>query len=108
MATNGFRHSNIGSLLGPYNYVGENIAMGSAGTTAGALHVAWMNSSGHRANILAKGFTRVGIGVYCAPGGSLWLTQDFGRPTSAGSPPPAGSTPPLNPIARPDGGSLHC
>jgi uncharacterized protein YkwD len=108
MASNGFRHSNIGNLLGSYNYVGENIASGSAGVLAGALHVAWMNSSGHRSNILAPGFTRVGIGVYCAPNGSIWLTQDFGRLASSGYPPLPPSTPPVNPIARPDSGSLAC
>ncbi|MDQ1383065.1 MAG: hypothetical protein QOG65_444, partial [Actinomycetota bacterium] len=32
MASHGFRHSSIGNLLGTYNYVGENIAAGSAGT----------------------------------------------------------------------------
>jgi len=106
-STNNFRHSDIGSLLGPYNYVGENIAAGSAGTTDGALHVAWMHSDGHRANILAPGFTRVGVGVYCAPGGGLWLTEDFGRAATQGSPPMAATLPPVDPIARPDGGQ-HC
>jgi uncharacterized protein YkwD len=108
MAGHGFRHSNIGSLLGPFNFVGENIAMGSRGVTAGSLHNAWMHSEGHRSNILNRGFTRVGIGVYCASNGSLWLTQDFGRNTSAGSPPASGGTPPVNPIVRGDGGSLSC
>ena len=27
---------------------------------------------------------RVGVGVYCAPDGSIWLTEDFGHPSSAG------------------------
>ncbi len=108
MALYGFRHSNIGSLLGPYNFIGENIAMGGPGTTAGALHNAWMNSPGHRSNILAPGFTRIGIGVYCSSDGSMWLTQEFGRPASAGSPPPPPPTPSLNPIARPDAGTSRC
>jgi Cysteine-rich secretory protein family len=108
MASYGFRHSNIGSLLGSYNFVGENIAMGSAGVTAGSLHNAWMHSDGHRANILAPGFMRVGVGVYCRSDGSLWATQDFARPATAGSPPPPPPTPPVNPIARPDAGTSHC
>jgi len=108
MAAHGFRHSAIGNLLGPYNYVGENIAAGSGGTTDGALHVAWMHSDGHRANILAPGFTRVGIGVFCSGDGSIWLTQDFGHPSSAGGPQTSGTTPPVNPIVRPDAGTLHC
>ena len=55
MGTSDMHHSNIGKLLGPYNYVGENIAMGSAGVPASALHVNWMHSQGHRDNILAPG-----------------------------------------------------
>ena len=108
MAAHGFRHSSISNLLGPYDYVGENIAAGSAGTLEGSLHNAWMHSDGHRANILAPGFTHVGIGAYCAPDGGLWLTEDFGRTSSEGAAPISGSTPPVDPIARPDSGSLHC
>jgi uncharacterized protein YkwD len=108
MSRHGFRHSHIGSLLGPYNLVGENIAMGSRGVTAGALHRAWMHSDGHRANILGRAFTRVGVGAYCAPDGSLWLTQNFGRNSSAGAAPANGGTPPVNPVARSDDGSLTC
>jgi uncharacterized protein YkwD len=108
MGHNGFRHSNIGNLLGRYNYVGENIAYGSRGVTAGSLHDAWMLSTGHRSNILAPGFTRVGIGVYCRSDGSLFTTQDFARPATSGQPPMASSAPPVNPIARPDAGTDHC
>jgi uncharacterized protein YkwD len=108
MAAGGFRHSSIGNLLGAYNFVGENIAAGSPGTLEGALHVAWMHSDGHRANILSPSYSRVGVGVYCSPDGSIWLTQDFGHPSSAGQAPPSSGTPPVNPIARPDSGSLHC
>jgi uncharacterized protein YkwD len=108
MASHGFRHSNIGALLGPYNYVGENIAAGSAGTTAGSLHNAWMHSDGHRENILAPGFTRVGIGAICDGHGGIWLTEDFARPASSGYPTLPSGPPPVNPIARPDSGSLTC
>ena len=62
-AQNSMHHSNIGDLLGPYNYVGENIAMGSRGVSAGALHNNWMHSQFHRDNILSPGFRNVGIGV---------------------------------------------
>ena len=108
MAAHGFRHSSIGNLLGPYNYVGENIAAGSRGTLEGSLHDAWMHSDGHRANILAPGFTRVGVGVFCSADGSIYLTQDFGHPSSAGAPQTSSTTPPVDPIARPDSGSMHC
>ena len=108
MATQGFRHSAIGDLLGPYNYVGENIAAGSGGTLVGALHNAWMQSAGHRANILSPGFSRVGVGVVCSANGSIWLTEDFGHASGEGPAHPSSGTPPVNPIVRPDSGSLHC
>jgi uncharacterized protein YkwD len=44
--------------------LGENIAWGT-GTlaTAGQIHSAWMNSPGHRANILRRQFREIGIGI---------------------------------------------
>jgi uncharacterized protein YkwD len=108
MAANGFRHSSIGGLLGSYNFVGENIAAGSAGTTDGDLHNGWMHSDGHRSNILAPGYTRVGIGAFCSPDGSIWLTQDFAHASSEGPAQTSSGTPPVDPIARPDAGTLHC
>jgi cysteine-rich secretory family protein len=108
MAANGFRHSDIGSLLGPFDFVGENIAMGSAGVSAGALHIAWMHSDGHRANLLAPGFDSVGVGVFCKADGSIWATEDFGRLTSSGPAPPPPPTPAVNPIVRTDPGTSTC
>jgi Cysteine-rich secretory protein family len=32
---------------------------------------------GHRLNILSSSFTHIGIAVYRAPSGTVWLTQDF-------------------------------
>ncbi len=53
----------------------ENIAQGYA--TAKAVMDGWMNSSGHRANILNCSLKAVGIGVETGQGGPWW-TQDFG------------------------------
>ncbi|WP_405497526.1 CAP domain-containing protein [Streptomyces sp. NBC_00096] len=55
---------------------GENIAMGQ--TDADAVVDAWMNSPGHRANILNCGFTEIGVGVNT--NGGPWWTQNFGTP----------------------------
>ena len=55
-----------------YRSAGENIAKGY--TTPQAVVNGWMNSSGHRANILNAGFTHIGVG-YVA-GGNYW-TQMF-------------------------------
>jgi uncharacterized protein YkwD len=55
----------------------ENIARGYQ--TAAEVMDGWMNSPGHRANILNCGLRTIGVGVYYSPGGP-WLTQDFGWP----------------------------
>ena len=55
-----------------YRAAGENIAMGYS--TPAAVVNAWMNSSGHRANILSAAYTQIGVG-YCASG-NYW-TQLF-------------------------------
>ena len=55
-----------------YRAAGENIAMGYA--TPAAVVNGWMNSSGHRANILSAKYTEIGVG-YVA-GGNYW-TQMF-------------------------------
>jgi uncharacterized protein YkwD len=54
---------------------GENIARGQA--DAAAVMEAWMNSPGHKANILNCDFTTLGVGVQFGAGGPWW-TQDFG------------------------------
>ncbi|MFE9095475.1 CAP domain-containing protein [Streptomyces sp. NPDC007264] len=54
---------------------GENIARGQA--TAQDVMDAWMNSPGHRANILNCDFRTLGVGVHFGTGGPWW-TQDFG------------------------------
>lgn len=57
-----------------YRSAGENIAKGYA--TPQAVVIGWMNSSGHRANILNVNFTHIGVGY--VSGGSYW-TQMFIR-----------------------------
>ncbi|MFE7622721.1 CAP domain-containing protein [Streptomyces sp. NPDC057509] len=54
---------------------GENIARGQA--DAQAVMDAWMNSDGHRANILNCDYKTLGVGVHLGAGGPWW-TQDFG------------------------------
>ena len=57
-----------------YRTAGENIAMGQ--TTPQAVVNAWMNSEGHRANILNASFTQIGMG-YVADG-HYWTQQFIG------------------------------
>ncbi|MGW3663187.1 CAP domain-containing protein [Streptomyces sp. NPDC005141] len=54
---------------------GENIARGQA--DAAAVMEAWMNSPGHKANILNCDFKTLGVGAHFGSGGPWW-TQDFG------------------------------
>lgn len=55
-----------------YRSAGENIAMGQR--TPSEVVNAWMNSPGHRANILNESFTRIGVGYVSS--GNYW-TQMF-------------------------------
>jgi hypothetical protein len=74
---------------------GENIAAGQR--TPQAVMTAWMNSSGHRANILNSSFKEIGIGcaaVSGSPMGIYWV-QNFGARRNAPTNPP--SSPPSSP-----------
>lgn len=104
----GLTHSNIGSLLGPYNYIGENIGDASPGSTAATMHSAFMKSAGHRDDIMSPGFTSAGIGVWCAPSGAMWVTVDFARKTSQGQQPAYGGGTSLEPFVRDDPSSAKC
>jgi uncharacterized protein YkwD len=60
-----------------FSAAAENIATGQQ-TPASVMH-AWMNSAGHKANILNCTYTQIGIG-YATGNGSPYWTQDFGKP----------------------------
>jgi len=53
-----------------YSYAGENIAKGQR--TPQEVMTAWMNSAGHRANILSANFTTIGVAYY----NGVWV-QEF-------------------------------
>lgn len=55
-----------------YNTAGENIAKGQ--TSAEEVMNQWMNSAGHRANILNSSFTEIGIATY----NSEWVQEFIG------------------------------
>jgi uncharacterized protein YkwD len=57
-----------------YRTAGENIAYGQR--TPQEVVTAWMNSPGHRANILNGNFGKIGIGVYQVNGTYYW-SQEF-------------------------------
>ena len=67
-----------------YIVVGENLALGNFKDNQ-ALVTAWMNSPGHRANILNHRFTEIGVSVKKGmfDGREVWLgVQEFGKPLS--------------------------
>ncbi|AIF53854.1 CAP domain-containing protein [Pelosinus sp. UFO1] len=57
-----------------YKSAGENLAINTNVTTA---ETAFMNSSGHRANILNSSYTDVGVGVAYDSKGSAYVVQEF-------------------------------
>lgn len=82
MADNGYFSHTSPTYGSPFNMIrafglsyrtaGENIAYGQ--TTPQMVMNSWMNSSGHRANILNSSFTQIGVGY--SPDGNYW-TQMF-------------------------------
>ncbi|MCC0698363.1 sporulation protein [Clostridioides sp. ZZV15-6383] len=58
-----------------YKTAGENIAM--AQKTPKEVVNAWMNSEGHRKNIMNPNFSKIGVGVAQKSGGSIYWTQIF-------------------------------
>lgn len=54
-----------------YRAAGENIAMGQK--TPQQVMEGWMNSDGHRQNILSDNFGRLGVGYYVANGRAYWV-----------------------------------
>ncbi|HEY8390278.1 MAG TPA: SafA/ExsA family spore coat assembly protein [Clostridia bacterium] len=61
-----------------FSSAAENIAYGQK--TAQAVMDAWMNSPGHKANILSKTVTQIGVGCAKASNGTLYFTQLFIKP----------------------------
>lgn len=59
-----------------YKFAGENIARVSSVTVA---HNAFMDSPGHKANILSAGYSEIGVGVYKS-GIKVYVSQLFIKP----------------------------
>ncbi|RAO26229.1 uncharacterized protein PSN13_06250 [Micromonospora saelicesensis] len=80
MSHTGSDGSNAGTRLDRVGYTwrtyGENVAWNQK--TPAAVMDAWMNSSGHRANILNCAFTEIGVGI-ASSNGPYW-TQVFAAP----------------------------
>lgn len=82
-----------GAKKGAYTW-GENIAAGNA--TAAATVEQWMNSPGHRANILNAKFTHIGVGYQHSAGstyGHYWVQMFTGTSSVPDSPGTGTQTP---------------
>lgn len=76
---------------------GENVAMGQP--TPAAMHDAWMNSAGHRANILGD-YTDIGI-AFISVNGTTWGVEDFGKYPAHLAAAPAPAAPAPAPVPAP-------
>ncbi|WP_370882862.1 SafA/ExsA family spore coat assembly protein [Caloramator sp. ALD01] len=61
-----------------FSAAGENIAMGQR--TPQEVMNAWMNSPGHRSNILSPSYTEIGVGLAKDKSGRCYWTQMFIKP----------------------------
>ena len=61
-----------------YSSAGENIAYGQK--TPEQVMTAWMNSPGHRSNIMSPSYSQIGVGYATNKSGTAYWTQMFIRP----------------------------
>jgi uncharacterized protein YkwD len=80
---NNLYHQDLGAVLNRGDYgefwtLGENILVGPASMPIDQMESVWMNSAGHRANILSRNYNVVGLAFVNGPDGRLWVCVDFG------------------------------
>jgi uncharacterized protein YkwD len=63
------------NMVHTWRAVAENIAMGQPHSSD--VVQAWMNSPGHRANILNPGHRRIGVAAFRTEGGTIFWCQQF-------------------------------
>lgn len=88
ISTYGFSHESsnydgLSGLLAKFNIqwtkCGENIAYSLPRQTGNFIFNEWMNSPGHKANILDKEFTRFGYATFTASDGKTYYVQEFAK-----------------------------
>jgi uncharacterized protein YkwD len=68
----------------PWSHIAENLFQQKGQGNPVPLAIrSWLNSPGHRKNILTRTFTQTGVGVAVAPMGLQYITQVFLRPPRA-------------------------
>ena len=86
-----YHTSPLSAVASGWEALAENVG---AGPSVDSLHTAFMNSSGHRRNILGD-YNYVGIGVSQSDSGQLWVTVIFMR---RGAPAPTTTTTTAPPV----------
>ena len=82
-----YHNPNLASEVSGWRLVGENVGQGP---DVAGLHQAFMSSPSHRANILRREFTQVGVGVVRSASGRIFVVEVFRQPaTAAAAPAPA-------------------
>ena len=71
-----YHNPNLTSDVKNWRWVGENVGYGPDALT---VHVAFMHSPAHKANILDRDYTEVGIGAVTV-NGRVWVAEVFRRP----------------------------
>ena len=71
-----YHNPDLTSDVKNWRWVGENVGYGPDALT---VHVAFMNSPAHKANILDRDYTEVGIGAVTVDG-RVWVAEVFRRP----------------------------
>ena len=106
MSRSGYRHAVVGDNVGEniHQRIGRCEDGACTYPTSGLLHQGWMAEPDNRDNVVEPGYAIGGVGVHCAPDGTLWAVERFGLGFSGLS---AGGSP-ATPVARADTGGFDC
>lgn len=100
MAANGAMTHNpsySNQIPGGWSKAAENVAWNYSSPTA--VHIGWMGSAGHRANILGD-YTDIGI-AFVSINGETWAVENFAKYGASVPPPAPPAAPPAPPPAPP-------
>jgi uncharacterized protein YkwD len=79
-ANQSLTHQDLGGVLGgtSFNTVAENILSGPGDMSPAQMEAAWMNSPGHRQNIMNGAYAAAGVGIAYSSDGRVWVAVEFG------------------------------
>ena len=87
----------LSSQLRGWSLIAENVGVGA---DAEQVHGAFMESPGHRDNVLRQDVTEIGLGAVRSPDGLVWIVQVFELPAGVTAP-ERSPLPAAVPVARP-------